>query len=369
MKVLLITIIDNINFGTILQAFALSKKIEDLGYNIEIIDYQRPNSTVVHQIKGIITNHNRSLMNRVLYSACASILVPYIKHRLRHFLKKRFKFTKKFNSFEDLCNANMNADIFITGSDQVWNTQYNDGVDRSFYLDFTSSKKVAYASSIGMDTYTQEEIKTILPLLNSYNALSLREKKSCFYLESFGIKKPFHAIDPTLLLNKEEWSKIFKHKLKLQKKYLLVYSVEGENNDFIFQQASIIAKSKNLPLYIVTASDPIKLRKYKYDKIYAFADCNTFLELMYNASFIVVSSFHGTAFAINFQKEFITITPDKYNIRMEDLIGNLNLFNRIINPTHTITEPFNPIDFISINKKLEVWRSESLSYLSSALKL
>lgn len=368
MKVLLVTIVDNINFGTILQAFALSQKIKDLGMEVEVIDYQRPNSTTYTQIKGIIANHNRSPINRIIYSTCALVLVPFIKHRLRRFLKDKITVTQRFTSYQSLCSADLKADVYMTGSDQVWNTQYNDGVDKVFYLDFTSGKKVSYASSIGMDFYNSDEISEILPLLHKYSALSLRESKSCRYLEMFGIKDIFHAIDPTLLLNKEEWSKMFKPKLKLPEQYLLVYSVEGRNNDYIFQQASFIAKYKKMPLYVVSASDPIKLRKYRCDKIYAFANCETFLELMYNASFIVASSFHGTAFAINFQKEFITITPDKYNIRMEDLIGTLNLSSRVININQPLSMPLQHIDFTKVNKQIEAWRFKSLSYLSSALK-
>lgn len=367
MKVDITTIIDNINFGTILQAYALASVIKEMGHTSEIIDYWRPNSTTVYQVKGILYNSKRSFLNRIIYGTSAMILVPYIKHKLRSFVKKDFKFTPKISSKADILKKSISADVFVTGSDQVWNSVYNEGIDDIYYLDFTDKKKVSYASSIGLDSFPDYEITKVVQLLSKYSFISLRENKSCEYIERLGFQKPFHAIDPTMLLSKEQWLSHIKEKHNLKDDFLLVYSVEGANNDFIFQQARRVAEQKKLKMYAITPSDPFKLRKYACDKIFSFADCESFLELMSKASFIVASSFHGTAFAVNFKKDFITITPDKYNIRMEDLMTKFGLHERIVNFENPISDTYESIDYDRIHRILKEWKTDSLNYLSKAL--
>lgn len=125
MKVGLITILDNINFGTILQAYALANKIESFGHKVCFINYWRPNSSIRCQIRGILNDKKRSLVRRVVYAVSALFLVPFIKLRLRSFLTSRFRFTRKYRSIESLRKHPPQADIYMTGSDQVWNSRFN----------------------------------------------------------------------------------------------------------------------------------------------------------------------------------------------------------------------------------------------------
>ncbi len=368
MKINIITIVDNINFGSILQAYALCHKIDELGYKVEIIDYWRPGSTTIAQVKGIIKNERRSIVNRTIYAFSAIMLVPWIKFNLRSFLRRRFKFTRRYDSVSELRRATPDGDIFLTGSDQVWNCSYNGGVDEAFFLDFTENPKLSYASSMGTDVFPPTDEARIVGLLRKYVNLSLREAESCGYIESLGLPRPVHCIDPTLLLDKEEWMSQVPENKTVKHPFLLVYSVEGELNDFIFMQAKNIARSKGLKIYALTASDPFKLKKYGCDGIFSFANCETFLQLMYHASFIVASSFHGTAFAINFGKEFVTITPDRFNVRMRDLMTKLNLDRIVDKGDNFHIEDLKTIDYKIVNNAVTQWREASINYLESILK-
>ncbi len=367
MKVGLITILDNINFGTILQAYALANKIESFGHKVCFINYWRPNSSIRCQIRGILNDKKRSLVRRVVYAVSALFLVPFIKLRLRSFLTARFRFTRKYRSIESLRKHPPQADIYMTGSDQVWNSRYNNGVDRAFFLDFTESPKISYAASMGIDNFPPDEVTEVVSLLKRYRSISVRENQTVRYMLDLGLSFVTQDLDPTLLLTAEDWKKIIRYRSKSQPQYLLVYSVEGNNNDFIFQQASIIAREKGLKLYAVTAADPFKLKKYNCDKIYAFAGVEHFVTLLADAAFVVASSFHGTAFSINFNKEFVTVAPRRYNIRLKSLAQQLEVSHRIITSHEVCICDLQPLDYEFINEKLNICRMVSEDRLRSFL--
>ena len=256
---------------------------------------------------------------------------------------------------------------FIVGSDQVWNSRYNNGVDRAFFLDFTESPKISYAASMGIDNFPPDEVTEVVSLLKRYRSISVRENQTVRYMLDLGLSFVTQDLDPTLLLTAEDWKKIIRYRSKSQPQYLLVYSVEGNNNDFIFQQASIIAREKGWKLYAVTAADPFKLKKYNCDKIYAFAGVEHFVTLLADAAFIVASSFHGTAFSINFNKEFVTVAPRRYNIRLKSLAEQLEVSHRIITSHEVSICDLQPLDYGFINEKLNICRMVSEDRLRSFL--
>lgn len=303
----------------------------------------------------------------MVYAVSALFLVPFIKLRLRSFLTSRFRFTRKYRSIESLRKHPPQADIYMTGSDQVWNSRYNNGVDRAFFLDFTESPKISYAASMGIDNFPPDEVTEVVSLLKRYRSISVRENQTVCYMRDLGFPFVTHDLDPTLLLTAKDWKKIIRYRSRRQSEYLLVYSVEGNNNDFIFYQASIIAREKGLKLYAVTAADPFKLKKYKCDKIYAFTGVEHFVTLFADAAFIVASSFHGTAFAINFNKEFITVAPHQYNIRLKSLAEQLDISHRIITSCEVGLCDLQPLNYEVINDKLNFCRMVSENRLRSFL--
>ena len=119
---------------------------------------------------------------------------------------------------------------------------------------------------------------------------------------------------------------------------------------------------------MVCTTYPVKAKDYGFDKIFAMAGVKTFLRLMANADFIVASSFHGTAFALNFNKEFITISASKYNIRMKSLAEQFNISHRIVTSTFKRASDLLPIDYAMINQELEENRALSLSFLINSMQ-
>lgn len=372
MRVALITIFDNINLGTIFQAYALAEKITNLGHKVEFINYIRPHETTFRQVINKLSQSG-NLLKRIFNSFVYLTVVPYAKWRLKLPISQKFKLSKVYTTIEELKRANIIADVFMTGSDQVWNCSYNHGVDECYFLGFTNKKKCAYAASVGTDVFPEEYLPKVKNFLSSYDKITVRENQTCKYLRKIGFKDVECVLDPTLLISKDEWLEKFNLKDKeplMKEKYLLVYSVESKINDFIFQQAKKIADERGLKIVALTSGGPLLLRKYKntYDKLYSLADTKKFLLLLRDAAFMVASSFHGTAFSINFNKEFITITPPKFDIRTRSIIDQFNLNSRVVTNCLISNDNLNPIDYNPINSLLSGYREKSISVLDEMLK-
>lgn len=363
-KVSLITIFDNPNFGTYLQALALGLTIQKYGATVEIIHYERPEW------------HSNGLKDRILSKL--SFMLPLIckimrkpaplqQYKCRKFVRKYMPITKTFYSYDELVRNPPKADVYLTGSDQVWNTTHNHGVDKSFYLGFApkDSYKVAYAASIGMDNIPDKYQKITKQLLSQYKYISVRESSNVVLLHSIGIESEL-VLDPTLLLNKEDWSKISKAYIT-SKPYIIVYSVETEEiGKEVSKVARCIANKTGMDVYCITyfgreGAIP------GCDKYITYATPDIFLSYMQGASFVVASSFHATAFAINFHKPFISVAPDRFSSRIDSLLNITGLKSRKINDSndeylHLVDEN---IDYNDVEDCLKPLRQKSLEFIKN----
>jgi len=364
MKVSIITILDNINFGTYLQAIALAKTIEKSGVEVEFVNYHREKSLLPALIGRILADNKKSVIAKI-YGLLRLMIKAICKFKIRRFLKKYVNLTsRKYRSIEELRQYVPNADVYITGSDQVWNYIYNEGIDRSFFLDFVpeNKRKYSYAASLGIDQMPETDSKMIFELLSSFDLITVRESFSVEVLRRLGISNIDYVLDPTFLLSKNEWINLVGGKFKKTEKYLLVYSVEGF--DKVFEIAGRIAKEKGLKVYFISHGGPLNLKRYHIDKLFLFASCNHFVDLFANADFAVVSSFHGTAFSINFNVPFFTILPDRFNIRILSILELLSLRHRALQYSDIELDLKNTIDFENVNLIIKQERARSLSLLS-----
>lgn len=368
MKVSIITILDNTNYGTYLQALATGMAIKSLGHEVEIIHYTRPcmtpkgNSKAIYEDRGFIRWFYRCVLK---YSRKSYQL----KKLDMDFLKCYLPVTSEYIGFKPLVVNPPQADVYITGSDQVWNSFYNRGIDKSYYLDFVpeGKKRISYAASIGMPNFPENEVDETKRLLEKYQYITVRELSAKKILESLGVASEV-VLDPTLLLDKVAWSEIAeRYAFKEPEPYLLTYSVEyGKEDSYIKHYAKLIAEKKGLKLYHITYGG--KPFDNYYDKVFTYATPDQFLNLMLHASFIVVSSFHGTAFSINFNKPFITVSPKKFNSRVMSLLQITGLESRVVTDDSRSIDSFGDIDYFSVNKILDGERKKSLAILNKMLK-
>lgn len=368
-KVSIITIIDNNNFGTFLQAFALCKKVEQIGAKPELVDYCRPHMSWRHKAGLVLkTIHNPlRLLSRLL-----TLWKSYKTHQNDRKFIQQYLSPCLCKNIDEIKHS-VSADIYMTGSDQVWNSIHNEGLDTVFYLNYASGNvpRVAYAASIGMPDFQDWEKEKTKALLERYTIITLREQSSIELLAKLGINRSkLHTVlDPTLLLDKEEWKKQIKIPRLHEEKYLLVYSVETKKQNSVIENvAEKIAKKRNLKIVgIYYGGIYGQMQCCDYNHHYATPD--VFLSLMYYADYVVVSSFHGTAFSLNFNKEFITVMPNRFNSRVLSLLTTVNATDRIIKNANSDLASIRPLDYSKINNILEREREKSVSLLKQMVNV
>lgn len=362
MKTGLITIVDNVNFGTYLQAYATKRKLEERGHDVLIVDYVRPYLSPIIEVKKNIKNPKWSFVRKVAYAISYITVEPFMRWNLKRFLHRNSSMTKTCKSEHDIDLYTSNCEIFVTGSDQVWNTTHNYGIDECFFWTLKKGRKYSYAASIGIEHFPEEHKQRIYYLLSDYSAISVRESSAIKALENIGITGAQQVLDPTLLITGKEWLQVQTSKFKKTESYLLIYSVEPKRNDFLCEQARIIANEKNLKVYVVCPSLKFK-RDFSADKVFNFSTVDDFLALFANADFVVVSSFHGTAFSINFNKEFITVSSGAFNSRVNSLLTLVRLKDRYISDRFLSSKELQPIDYDSVNEIINQEREKSEAFI------
>ena len=363
-KIIIVTLFSVPNYGTVLQAYATQKILTSLGYSNKILNYTQKRLKFVNVTK----NSYKNLKNirGKLYAVCSIGIrtIPNIifKNKFRKFIKDYLVLTKeKFNDINQVKSRIPDADVYITGSDQVWNSNYNGGIDEVYYLTFVSKekKKLAYSASLGMDDFKKEEKEAISKLLQQYNSLSVRELSACENLKKLGFESKV-VLDPTLLLNDVDWKKIEKEK-KVKEKYLLVY-ILGRDKD-ILNYAFKIAFEKKLKIVKIGLDFLYSKKVYKNIQ---YASPRQFIYLFRHAEYIITNSFHGIAFSINFNKQFEVILPKTYDTRLRSILSIFRIENRLISTKSHQLLP--DIDYDIVNKKLEELRKDSIEFLKNSIE-
>ncbi len=365
-----------LNFGSVLQAYSTCYIIKHFGFEPEIINYMEPRHTNLGAVKDILDNI--SFDDIQIWKIPMQIgikmlkVVSYFIQRMKFnlFLSRNLPIgSKKYFSCDGLMKNPPEADIFMTGSDQVWNSEYNNGVDRAYFLDFVSVRRprISYASSFGQDKILKSEADEVRSLLKKYQAISVRESSGVQIISEMGIEGAAHVLDPTLLLSRSEWEQQFLlEESPEDEPYLLIYSVERSIDTIIYTTAKKIADS--LGLRIVFLSQAAKLNSMKgCDVQRSFTDVETFLRYFYNARFVVASSFHGLAFSINFERQFAVILPPRYNTRLRSLLNLFDLSGRIVEKNIDLGRLTDRIDYRRVSHLLQMEREKSFDFLTSNL--
>lgn len=355
-KIGIITIHSDFHHGAALQAFATAKVLNNNGYNAKVIDYIK-----------IPTNLPKlNLLTKILYQILSFKRIQNFKSFLKPVLDE-----KQYHSVESIIhNFNEDYDIILTGSDQVWNPVYS-GLNKlnpvyfAAFADSRKYKKIAYASSIGSHMFTENEILDVKKWLGDYKHISTRELFGKTQLEQILNKDVSLVLDPTLLLNKYDWQKISTPPTKKIKfKYVLVYNV-GSTIGHDAEFAKHIANKLNCKVVFMS----IKwLTKKNIDVNIPHCGPAEFVWLFANAQFIVTSSFHGVAFSVNLNKNFVNIYNPKSPERTNQLLTSIGLEHRTIHSIENLETLELSIDYSKTNQLLEKQRKQSLDYLINAIE-
>lgn len=363
-----ITCHDVYNFGASLQAYALMTYLNSLGNNTEIIDYKPDYLSNHYNLWSIDNPIYDKFIVRYLYLLAklpGRLIRKYGKRKKRfdNFTTKYLKLTNvRYSSNESLKNNLPEADIYIAGSDQIWNTSFNNGKDPAFYLDFVPKDKIkaSYAASFAIESLPNEYKEKVKRLLINFDYISVREKSGLNILNDLNIDKGIQVIDPVFLLDKDQWFELESNSelIKFDEQYLICY--DFDSNELVKEICLKIAKEKNLKIYSFFKNDYADKTFYNIGPL-------EFLSLIKNSQYVVSNSFHGTAFALIFEKEFVVVNrEEQINTRMKDLIESFNLKERLTYRSAKISQ-LEPINYDLINSNIFKETKKSKDYLDEVL--
>lgn len=366
-KVEVITLHRIVNYGSVLQAYATQETIKRLGYDVEFIDYYPERMHMLGMLKRIKNKGEKFQKSFFIRNIARIIIFPsYLKrfNTFKKFIKNNLNLsTSVYYTYRDLLENIPEADIYCTGSDQVWNSEWNEKIDNSFFLDFgvRNKKKVSYAASFGKKELSVAELEETKKLLLKYDYISLREVSGVEILEKIGISSSINVLDPTLLLTGGEWRKIASRRYD-NEEYILVYNLN--RNKKIDKYAENLSKKTGLKIRFLSYQFH---EFYKRGRISCNIDVEDFLSLIDNAKYIITDSFHATAFSLNFNKEFIIVYPGKYSTRLQSILEVLGLEKRVAQSENDLNIINSKINYEIVSDKLNKEREKSIEWFKKAL--
>ena len=351
------------NYGSLLQSIATQTVLERLGHTCEIIDYIRDDE---HGLQAVATSlngkqeWNGNLLRKLAYIALRYPEEKTAELKFSQMRKKYLKLTVRCRTHEDL--KRLDADVFMTGSDQVWGPTLNGHYDEAYFLSFVTGKpRTAYAASFGRTDFTPQILMEYKKLLFGYSGIAVRENSAVDLLARMSIPCAGQVLDPTLLLTGEEWSKRIKR--NIEGKYVLVYQLH--NNPVLTDYALRFARHTGLPLYRIS---PTFHQIRRGGKFIYLPELDEFLSYIKNCTYFLTDSFHGTAFALNFNRQFIEILPNnRTGSRNQSILQLTGLTDRILTDFNGFSMADKVIEYTLVNNILAKERQKSIAILKSLL--
>ena len=366
MKIGILTVPFNNNYGGFLQAFALKRVLMDMGHKVIFINRRRnrPNKMKNRIYRLLVKWHLKKdpiavkqeqisvHTNRFKSQYLAPITNEfYTTRQLERCLKQRF-------------------DCIIVGSDQVWRYRYAEDSIDDFFCNFLRGRKIphfSYAASMGTDEmeYPQDKLEVCKELLKDFSSISVREESAARILyDYFGALQVVTVLDPTLLLNRDVYINLFRDKYEQEKNpYILTYILDED--EVLSKEVSQFASEREI-LVVSMKAETGDL--FSLDVLQP-VEC--WLASIYNARYVITDSYHGTVFSIIFHKPFLVVNNTaRGTARLKNLLNRLHLEERLVATTNGIREVMNrPIDWTTVENSLRQEKEKSLAFLESSLKI
>ncbi len=368
MNIAILTLNLHTNYGGILQAYALQTILQRMGHNVHILDIEEP-VHILTRIKDLLT-----LTQRAIYKSNASHLatraerLQIMQQNTRRFIDKNITLAH-YENF-----AAIKPDTFaaiVVGSDQVWRPKYfTCGKIEDAFLQFTkdwSIKRIAYAPSFGIDTweYTPKQSKACAKLLEEFNAVSVREATAKRLCKEYFAVEAQHVIDPTLLLDKEDYLSLIDNNITHKSEGDLLLYILDNNDDKDIVINRLVAKFQLTPFVTNSKVEDSKLSiEHRVQP-----PVEQWLRAFNDARIVVTDSFHATIFAIIFNKPFVVYgNNSRGNTRFKSLLSLFDLESQLIESSSDLNTAtcFN-IDWSAVNKRREELKIDGTKFLNVAL--
>ena len=363
------------NYGACLQCYALWKFIKNQGHTCELIDLVRPWSPYYLESKRFKEKHPKTKMP--LYRRFLKSLVgprkkiPIIENESFQAFNALMDYSDTYYSVDSLYDNPPDYDVYVAGSDQIWNPLMP-FINEPYFLTFVpkGKKKISYASSFAVKEIPEGVWPSHPDWLDDYRAISVRETSGVDIVKKYFGKQASIVADPTMLLTKSEWEKLLVLP-QTNEKYLFVYTLQY--NQQIVDKAISLAKEKGLTVYVVVSSTtgikPEQKDGVRY--IYA-AGPKEWLGYIHAAEYVITDSFHGSVFSFLFSKKLLTVcTNRKVSERLTTLFGAFSLSTNLIDVElfkMSGSLEMSHYSFNTVEIEIDDLRKKSTSFLINALK-
>lgn len=353
MKAAIITYTDSLNWGAQLQAYALRKILVDMGVETNHIDHRKMNISMYRKGKSVGV-----LVNNIIAWGSRKALEQRVRRTLR-FREKYLAMTEPCHNRASMKALNDQYDMFITGSDQVWNC--TNGINSNFYLDFVEddNKKCSYAASFGVSEISEQYSCEVSRRINCFRFLTVRENDGKNIIKNLTGREAEQVCDPVFLLTPEEWTKLIDESSECNASaeggYIFVYSTD-KSKEF-YRLVADVKKKYKLPVVSVSWVPGAKMVKN--------AGPAEFLDYIKNAEIVVTTSFHATAFATIFKRKLCVLPHKKTGNRVIDVLGRLGGLKQIADKNNA--DGTASVDYHVIDANLQVYREESRAMLKKMI--
>ena len=369
------------NYGTSLQGYAMLKKIQQLGYEVEVIQYTKRLSAwqkikfVVNALRaGEWKNIKHRLTSKQVlkkYPAYAAGITERTKAVDAYKQKKLIPLFHEYIGYDALCRGSLNYDAVIVGSDQVWTPMSLP--NKFFNLLFVDDRvrKVAYASSFGVSEIPSFQRKATGAYLDRFYKIGVREQRGKEIVEELSHQKAMVVADPTLLLTRDEWeTEISDARPNESKPYIFCYFL-GTNQE-ARKAAKVLKEKTGYKIITIRHMDEYVSEDELFgDEAPYNVAPNDFVKYISQAAYICTDSFHCTVFSIIFHRKFMTFyrfsesSKTGRNSRINSLFDLFKLQERLYKGD--INKITNPIDYNSVDEKLSELRKDSIAFLDECL--
>lgn len=367
----IITLHNSPNYGSCLQAYATQRVFEKLGTQPQIIDYYRHDAIPENETERALNGRLATKIplfkipgTKALARIPVSRMVARRAAPLNEFRQTCLNLTgRKYYSVEELEEDVPVADIYCTGSDQVWNSEWNGGFERAFFLSFAPEglRKIAYAASIGKNSLDDWEVPLMRDALSHYDAISVREAEAVELLESIGVHGSIPVVDPTLMIAADEWRAI-SDGWKPSEPFILLYQLN--RNKSFDTYAQNVSKAMGLPILRIAYGVH---EKRGGETAVICPTVGRFLSLFLGAELVLTDSFHGTAFSVNLGKSFVSVSPGSFSGRIAGFLDMIGLSERYLEDCRDVGLAESKVETTNAQKALARKRAEANAFLESAI--
>ncbi|WP_339661496.1 polysaccharide pyruvyl transferase family protein [Croceibacter atlanticus] len=364
-KILTITCHNVYNHGATLQQYALIENLKTWEYDVKSINYKPAYLSKRFKLWNIPEKYKSNVFLKVAYLGLklpSRILDLKRKKNFDAFESQYLAVLPKlYETNKDLKNDLPDADVYICGSDQIWNSFFENGKDPAFYLNFAPDDKlkIAYAASFAIDELEEKVKPLVKKNVERLQAVSVRETSGLTILKDLGISNAVQVLDPVFLINEDVWKDKFV--FPLDEKFIFVY--DCDSNEQIKQIAQVAASENNFKIFTVD-------KNIKYaDKNFFNEAPHFFLSLIYHSQFVLTNSFHALSFSIIFNKpHYVFNRTEKINTRMRDLMKLAGISELLLMKGEFRRINDVAIDFAKVNEKISNEVAKSKTFLRNALE-